>query len=951
MDLKYGDYKAIVVAKIPVERYYHKIFPDWNPGSNVLCPFHDDRVSSLSIHEETGQTYCHACNHRASSIVGFHEQFYKVDFEEALRQLCHEWLEPLIPEGELKAARERLEGNHEVMAHVQTYMGLTRETIAKFNVGLSPDGHRLWFPVLNEVGWPVDIRKYYWRRPRPENEPKTTSYKTGYGGARFWPRTNLDFDTVFFFEGERDTILACQDGLPAITLTTGGKTKLGPLVEYLRNKNVVFVPHLNDKVETGEIGVADKIKELHGVADTVKIVFLDVPKEIQGGDYSDYRLGQRGARPHTIEEFAQLVEDSAVVYRSPKRETRSRGEFRIIRLRDISNPDNFERNVQVKAHVVGKSQTPWLLPKRFTAACDPAAMEKCDSCPLKSSSGTRVEFLKETDRLLVGMCGANDAGVALTVKRHVGVRSKCDVSVNVEATHKVLQLSLVPELDVNNYETGSEYIVQLAYSVGCDIEANRGYNFSGYVTSDPKSQAACFVVTAAEPIQDSVDRFSLSGEDISKLRIFQTERIEQTFADQARVMSINVTKIRGRDDLWLFCDLTFHSVQGFMFGDELVPKGWLDSLVIGDTRCGKGYTAERLVHYYSLGETVSAENCTYAGLVGGMLQIGDRWQIVWGKIPLGDRRLVVLDEAKALSIEEIGRMSRLRSEGIAEIAKIQTERTYARTRLLWLTNPREGRLMRNYDYGVNAVPEFVGHAEDTARFDMAITVAQGEVAIDRINVPSPAEIEAPWPRDAARKLVLWTWSRRPDQVRFTKDAVTATLESAKRMGQKYSSAIPLVQSENIRYKIARVAAAVAAKTFRTKDGEILTVDEACVRFAVRFMEACYDKPSMSYNWYSETILNEDAVDEMIVRKIVDKFQNADAFIRGMLSTQSFSAADMADFTAIDQFETKHVIGALVRNGCIFKTGPVYRKKPGFIRVLRKIQAERSRSLSNDVKST
>lgn len=248
--------------------------------------------------------------------------------------------------------------------------------------------------------------------------------------------------------------------------------------------------------------------------------------------------------------------------------------------------------------------------------------------------------------------------------------------------------------------------------------------------------------------------------------------------------------------------------------------------------------------------------------------------------------------------------------------------------------------MRTYDYGVNSIPEFVGHAEDIARFDLAMTVAQGEVPVDLINQPSPPEVSNPWPQDAARKLILWAWSRKPEQVRFSQEAVAATLKAAKELGRKYSPAIPLVQVENVRYKIARLAAAVAAKAFRTRDGEVLEVGEDCVAFAVVLMNNCYDKPSMSYNWFSDSSQDEDDVDPAVVKKIVDRIEDKDAFIRGLLATQAFSGPDMADFTGIDLYETKLIIGILVRHGCVYKTGPVYRKKPGFIKVLRGIQAER-----------
>ncbi len=935
--MKLGDYKHIVAAHVDIVAYYTKRFPTWTPGTNVLCPFHEDTVTSLSIQDETGATYCHACSHKSSSVVGFHEQDNQLDFEEALKDLHNKWISPLVPEEELKLSRERLEGHQEVLAHIESKMGLTRDTITKLEFGLSPDTERIWIPIHNEAGWVVDVRKYYWKRPKPSGIPKTISYRTGYGGTRLWPIRNMEYQTVVLFEGERDAALADQDGLNSITLTTGGKTGFRKLKEQFRDKHVIIVPDLNDKTNTGITGAKSRATELRGIAASIKIVILPV-EGIQGGDYSDYRLGMH-PRPHTIEEFKQLIEDSATLYRAVLPDKKTRGEYRRLSLRQLRDPANFDKNVEVRAHVVGKSQTPWLVPKKYWQMCDPDATQKCDGCPLKASNGKKLDVIPENDRTIIGLCRGTDTGVGLTLKSRAGIKRKCSASFNTETVHQVTYVSLVPELDIE--ETEGSYLIQSAYAVNCHIDANKGYDLRGYLTNDPKTQETVLVILSAMPVQDSIDKFHLTPEESSKLYMFRTANIRETFNEQAKYASTNITKIRGRDDLWLLCDLAFHSVQGFTFGSEIIPKGWMDILVIGDTRCGKGYTAERLVQYYGLGEVVSGENCTFAGLVGGMQQIGNAWQIIWGKIPLGDRRLVVLDEAKSMSKDDIGRMSRLRSEGIAEVQKIQSERTLARTRLIWLTNPRSGRLMRHYDYGVNTIDEFIGHSEDIARFDLALTVAQGEVSENLINMPTPKEIKSPYPKDASRKLIMWAWSRRPDQVRFTDDAIHACLNYAKILGSKYTSSVPLVQVENVRYKIARIACAVAAKTFRTTNGEILEVDEDCVDFAVEFMQECYDKPSMGYDWYSETQADDDTVDERIVIKILEKISDKDAFIKGLLGTQAFSAADMADFTGIDGYETKIIIGVLVRHNCVYKTGPVYRKKPGFIRILRYIQESRS----------
>lgn len=62
----------------------------WNNGG--LCPFHDDkRPNSFFIHLQSGAYKCFSCGAKGSSIISFIEDFYGLDFPEALNKLINEW--------------------------------------------------------------------------------------------------------------------------------------------------------------------------------------------------------------------------------------------------------------------------------------------------------------------------------------------------------------------------------------------------------------------------------------------------------------------------------------------------------------------------------------------------------------------------------------------------------------------------------------------------------------------------------------------------------------------------------------------------------------------------------------------------------------------------------------------------------------------------------------------
>jgi hypothetical protein len=77
-------------------------------------------------------------------------------------------------------------------------------------------------------------------------------------------------------------------------------------------------------------------------------------------------------------------------------------------------------------------------------------------------------------------------------------------------------------------------------------------------------------------------------------------------------------------------------------------------------------------------------------------------------------------------------MSSVRSSGVAELTKIQQERTWARTRIIWMSNPRDGK-MSDKTYGVQQIQPLIGNPEDIARFDLAMSVQAGDVAAEEIN--------------------------------------------------------------------------------------------------------------------------------------------------------------------------------------------------------------------------
>jgi len=351
---------------------------------------------------------------------------------------------------------------------------------------------------------------------------------------------------------------------------------------------------------------------------------------------------------------------------------------------------------------------------------------------------------------------------------------------------------------------------------------------------------------------------------------------------------------------------------------------------------GKTEVAQRLIEHYKLGEFVTGESSSYAGLVGGMQQNQKRWSITWGKIPLNDKRLVVIDEASGLTEEAIGNMSGVRSSGIAEITKIQTERTNARTRLVWISNPRENMDLRSRTYPVVFLRNLIGRPEDIARFDFVVTCASGEVPSEIINSAKHKKVKHQYTSELCKDLILWVWSRKHTHIHFEKEAIDCILHRAIEFGETYSSAIPLVEAADVRMKIAKLSMATAARLFSTEDGENLKVKKEHVEFVCNFLEQLFKKPTLKYYQFSYQQMKQKkkiAKNKIEIKRFLQERPNLLDFLE---QYDYFSEKELEMSLGLEKEERKEISTFLFKNRLVRRTTRGVKKSPEFIELVNEI---------------
>lgn len=592
--------------------------------------------------------------------------------------------------------------------------------------------------------------------------------------------------------------------------------------------------------------------------------------------------------------------------------------------------------IRIEGIITGKSLTPYHIPKIVSVKC---VTPKCNGCPIREFKEITIDATNQSILQFVDITTAKMPFVLISV---LGLRCR-----NIE--YEVKEVQLVERIYIAR-PTGKERTrkgggSRPAYLVGMSVETNNVYYLEGYTTVDPTVQSVTHVFINAQKKTNDVESFNLSLGKHSELNEFCVKTCTyEAMYDKLEVLytsyAHNVTKIYERFDLHMCVDLLFRSVISFKFDNEYVHKGWMEAMLVGDTRCGKGYVAEKLVNYFGLGEVVSGENCSFSGLVGGLQQLNKHWIITWGKIPMNDCGMLVVDESGGFQDDMWGKLSRIRSEGVAEITKIQTEVANARTRMLYICNA-PNKTISNYLYGIQALNDLIKAPEDIARFDYVLVVAHNEVSGEVIN-QRRERVPAIHKKSLEQDLILWCWSRKPEEVQFSKEAIKFIYEKSMKLEEIYDFSIPLIQVENVRFKLAKIAIAFAARFYSNADnGRVLLVKVAHVECAFMFFNIIYGKDQSGYKAYStmKKSVQETVSPEKIhsIEVYFDSWKlQRNELMRFFLINNVIDNDSLMIHLGCRKEDANECMSRLLKASCLTKKGSGYYKAPDFTAYLKKV---------------
>jgi hypothetical protein len=898
----------------------------------VTCPFHKDSDDLSNAHgginKKSGVFNCFSCGAPANilkflstklnqpiDVISAHADnifgTQKVEVDPALVELCH----------------NELMCNKEFLGKLYHKHGINIESVQKYRLGYYGSSKRITIPVYDRNETLVNIRQY--KYDIAGDEAKIL-------GSKGAPATLFLFDNiskgdeVIITEGEFKAILLNQHGFNAVSSTGGAAGFKVSWAGLFKGKDVVII----FDVDAPGRKAAEKIGYvISRFARSVKNIVLTEVSDISNGDITDYfvakQLNKASLRDKidswTPMRAANTIGGFAEEYNEPVK----------VNLAQSANAKYSGKLVETVAVVSAKDTSPYVVPSKSKVVCN-RDKEYCAFCPAYASEkDDYIITIPKESRVLLELINTGEDKQRQKVKDFGGIPSKCKASkLEVQESFNVEEVRLIPQIKIGS--SNEEQVTRKAYYVGSNIACNMAYDFQARAVSEPTDSHATLVLYEASPVENDIQNYKHTVD----LSIFSpkewtpasiNKKLDELYADLAQ----NVTRIYRRPDLHLFYDLAWHSALHINFeGREI--KGWCDVLAIGDSGQGKSETSTRMSDHYKCGERIDCKRASVAGIVGGLQETSNRWFVTWGAIPLNDSRLVILEEVKGMGELELARMTDMRSSGIAEISKIERSKAKARTRLIWISNPRSDNKIGAYNYGVEAVRELVGALEDIRRFDMVIAVASGDVPIDVINSRRTSEILHVHTSELCSNLVSFAWSRTANDIVIEDDAYGEILEVAKRMGETYSSACPIVEPADQRLKLARLSVSLAIRTFSVLPDGRVCVRKAHVQVIEEFLNRIYKSASLGYYDYSVTqkgefILKDAAEVELSIKAL----PHCATFVSMLLEAETLNAGDISNNTELPFERAQEVLGMLARNNCIKRSRKGgYRKTSAFIDLLK-----------------
>ncbi len=836
--------------------------PSTDGWVTALCPFHEDKNPSFAFNRTSGKWCCFAGCGKGSAFDYLMQTSGK-SFKDALlevgdrvgvpRPYPDKPPRPPIREALVKQWVGDLWADEEVCRWLREKRGLSDATLKKYEIGWDPKRQRNTIPIRDERGNVMNVRLY-----NAKKDPKIINYTEGrykYGSpARLYGLDELEKyqgKQVVLCEGEWDRLILQQEGFMAVTGTHGASTFRPEWISRFKDKDVVILYDCDREGQAAARNVVLRALKTAGAA-SVKHVVLPLEGDKDDKDVTDY-FHKRGL---TAADLQKLIDETPA--HSYEAEDRPEEVLDLESFTEVERKDLIDKKVRCDITACGETSEAFhaveefritFCPRMQKGGCfeckgvvEPAVIPKGAQEYIGSCMSTNVQ-LKAMLREYACKYGQKPT---IEILRRTTVKEFfCHQKVNRITQTRDEEGNVVQVIDGKK----QELLEKRVYYLSSDHPKPGNYLAVGWVKSHPKTQQVTFLIDSMEPLEDDFESFRVE-ENVHHLRAFQS----LSWADILEDLTENVTRVYEREEILVAILLTYCSPRWVPFNDEII-RGWLVTVIIGDSGSGKTQTHQRIAEFINIGDCFSGLTGSRTGLAYALVEHKQKgWQVRVGRYPANSRKILTVDEAQHLPDWDLRTISKAMEEGFLQIDRVQSKGYESQTRLVMIANPKKDAVMDSFSFGCESLTTILPPTI-IRRTDVAVFANSGDLKdlsfINRKRTEGNRRRITP---EMMRAVVYWAWNLRPEQIIFTSEAEDYCLQRAQELSAIYGFAVdvPLITLSDCRNNLARVAAAFAALLVSADENFArLVIEPKHVRMAAEFLARLYSHDNCSLDDYSE----------------------------------------------------------------------------------------------------
>lgn len=900
--------------------FFEVVFPDvtfnLDKDTQVCCPFphhttdgtpYFESRPSAGINIDKGVFHCFVCG-AAHSEISFAAHFLQVKYEEAVK------LTRIINDADdlstWKHAVQNLHANEEWINRARNKLHFSDKIIEELQIGYeAKDG--LSFPIIM-FGKVVDVATY-----RQDKIPKVIRRTNSMSGLitpyDIWVN---DKRATIICAGEKDMITARDKGFNAISIT-GGEGAIPKITKDFANRNVYIV---YDNDQAGIDGAGKVALSLYKLAK--KIVIVDISKYCpqKGEDvwdfFNKYRLDE--------ETFKQMLKEGRLFQEEEMQEIKEK-QYPTITLHTATQPQYVGRTVRSNIQVVGSIDTQFSLPSSLSG--HKFKLSETEGGNKLKLNEKRQWYLTEHNlKDVLYLIDSNLKEEQINVKKRflLGISAKEDFVDIREESKRTAYKNIITDSLTTSVKQSITPMEISAYVLDTKLENGKKYRITYKLVPHPfDGQKLTMIITDVEPADDFLTSFKMNPEKIEALKVFRQSE-NQSVQDK---INESVERIKGLlkmnydNDLLLITDLWFHTVLEFNVGHLKNIRGYLDTIIVGETRIGKSTSAKVLQETYGVSMTVQLQSATLAGLIGGSKAVGNSYQTRAGLIPQNHKGGLIFEELGKAKYDLMKEITDIKTSNKVTLVRVSGTLEFpALVRTLTITNPKSfghvAKPITAYPNGIAVLTDLIGTAEDIARFDIiAIFAYKADKPIDPFFEPME-----PYTEFQYQTKIRWIWSRSADQVIISKDVYQYVTERANEINKDFDSYIKIFGIEAWK-KIMRVAISIAAYVVSTDETfENIIVTKEHIDCACNVLLRLYDNSTFRLREYIKEERSLRDIDAEGVSVLQELYQKNPTLVLHLFNTSTSSRNQLITLSGMPNDDFNKFVHELVANRFVALSG-------------------------------